>query len=126
MTRFVSVRMAAALALAGTLSAGAAEAAMMHTVALRLGTNAGFACLFTNTSNREVHVTVRLIKTDGAVATASAAYLAPGETHEHNWADPPYATLQCQFEFTGSSKYARATACLSSLTAGCFAVSPAY
>lgn len=71
MQRFAPVRTAAAIALAGFLSSGAASAAILHTAALRLGDDADFSYLFTNHGNRRAVACVSTA-TDGCLATAPA------------------------------------------------------
>jgi hypothetical protein len=126
MKRFAPIRTAAAIALAGILSAGAADASTLATAALRLGDVADFSCLFTNTGNREMRVDIRMIHKNGAIAGSADPLLAPGETFHMKNPTPSGETMRCQFEFSGNAKYARGLACVSTEAGGCLATAPAY
>jgi hypothetical protein len=126
MKRFRPIRTTAAVALAGLLSAGAADAATMYTAALRLGTVADFSCLFTNHSNRDVRVNIRMIEKDGSFHGAADPMLEPGETYHFKTWSPAGETLHCEFEFSGNAKYMRGLACVSTEAGGCLATAAAY
>lgn len=104
---------------------GTAEAATMVTGALRVRPTGEFSCLFTNVSNRDVSVSIRMVNVNGTVIAQADPVVVPSRTYHFRDQSPSGEATRCEFELSGNPKYFRALACVGTDTGGCTAVAPA-